>query len=1063
MNDLTLELNIKVDELIKGVSHIEEMLDRYINKQKEVQSSSNDMAETILKDFRDIGMAFTAVIAPINQLWSSFDKFIQASNAQELSLQKLTSALRLKGEASKENIKSYDKYASQIQRLTNVQDDEVLGLLSIATSYGVVESKRREAVEGAIGLSRVYGVSLDSALKAVTFGMNGEWMQLQRLLPDIKLAGTETEKFAQFQKQLADSYQIAKDQTNTSAGAMLQLQNQVGDLHEVLGDMIKDAILPFVSGLTEVTKFLNEHPGLFKVIAVAVGSLAVSFTALTTAITAYASWTKISSAVTLFQDVVIKKLTITTASATVVTRLFNAALRSNPIILLASLVLTAVAAIATLATVFGKGKKASEDFNDSLNEIPTKKEILFDITYGDEWMQLCDNLNKRTATLEDHYQKEKDINEAHYNSNLSQMEIAKRDERSMLSQKYLEQYAELKKKYKKDKVLLQQYLAEAHRTHQEGLAKINADFLAQTAKLQEEVAEVTRQLDSKYHAEKKSAELSRQKELYDTAKKKFDLEIIGYDEMKKAMDNYYNWVAERYNKNSKEYLEAYSIKFDAQQKETKNAEEAQKKEQEKFHKAIAFAEQKKQLELTNYMEIKKITDEYYEYAKLNYQKDSENYIEALTMKRKANLMYAQEIRDQTQILLQSLNTDIQRNQLGLLGFDDLVGNFDTYLSKLQSSSDDTANIVNNLKQNISDLLNMDAYDNDVLQNMTLELEEAEKVAFDLEIQIAQVNKQLKDINDDKIQLKFDVENDALNLRDPIQAQLEAQKFALEKFYSEKKGLLEQAGLTEMEIETQKQEALNKLETEAFRARIDIASDGLNTIATAMEKSGKTGFEIAKQFRIADIIMTTPSAAMKAYDSLAMIPVVGTALGSAAFAATIAMGAMQIKEIMKAKPPKAEKGGLSGLLKGASHSQGGIIIEAEGDEYITNKKRVKELGTGFFDFINFAPLQIVRDFMQGLTVPKYSFGGLIPSFADGGIINTKIPILKVPQLPSNTFVSNNNMKGLEDRLDAMSDRLAYNLELIEKKTNDVYIKAKTNSVKYIRDHNKHQDIYNRRTG
>ena len=76
-----------------------------------------------------------------------------------------------------------------------------------------------------------------------------------------------------------------------------------------------------------------------------------------------------------------------------------------------------------------------------------------------------------------------------------------------------------------------------------------------------------------------------------------------------------------------------------------------------------------------------------------------------------------------------------------------------------------------------------------------------------------------------------------------------------------------------------------------------------------------------------------------------------------------------------------------------------MIEAEGDEYVTAKDRVKALGKTLFDFLNFAPLDQVRTALSGIPVPTvplpanlgsyYAAGGHISS---GGGMNTLIDLI-----------------------------------------------------------------------
>ncbi|MDP3113241.1 MAG: hypothetical protein Q8M98_00565 [Candidatus Cloacimonadaceae bacterium] len=72
-----------------------------------------------------------------------------------------------------------------------------------------------------------------------------------------------------------------------------------------------------------------------------------------------------------------------------------------------------------------------------------------------------------------------------------------------------------------------------------------------------------------------------------------------------------------------------------------------------------------------------------------------------------------------------------------------------------------------------------------------------------------------------------------------------------------------------------------------------------------------------------------------------------------------------------------------MLVGNSHSTGGIIIEAEGDEYITAKDRVRALGRGIFDFLNFAPLNQVKLAFAGLSMSSVPLPANIGSYYGSG--------------------------------------------------------------------------------
>ena len=200
-----------------------------------------------------------------------------------------------------------------------------------------------------------------------------------------------------------------------------------------------------------------------------------------------------------------------------------------------------------------------------------------------------------------------------------------------------------------------------------------------------------------------------------------------------------------------------------------------------------------------------------------------------------------------------------------------------------------------------------------------------------------------------------------------------------------KGKLIAAGLSEVEIERQKQESLAALRT-TYQLQ---AASGLSKIfadlAASQDKESERGFKTWKAAALAQGFVDTFSAAIGAYRSMVGIPVVGPGLAVAAAAAAMAAGLANLNRITATKFEKKASGG---LLTGPSHSQGGIMIEAEGDEYITAKDRVKALGRGLFDFLNFAPLDQVRLAFAGMPVPSVPIpGNLGSSYAAGGPVSS----------------------------------------------------------------------------
>ena len=249
----------------------------------------------------------------------------------------------------------------------------------------------------------------------------------------------------------------------------------------------------------------------------------------------------------------------------------------------------------------------------------------------------------------------------------------------------------------------------------------------------------------------------------------------------------------------------------------------------------------------------------------------------------------------------------------------------------------------------------------------------------------------------------------------LERTMDSELNAIDLFYQKKKDKLLSAGVSEQQITEQIEMAKHHIR-ETYNQR---AMQGFSTLfgnlAQASQAFGEKGFKIWKAMAMTQALVDTYSSANAAYKAMAGIPVIGPALAVVASVAAITAGLANVAMISKQKPPKAEFGG---LLAGKSHLEGGILIEAEGEEYITRKSRVKELGSRFFDFINYAPLDSVKTLLTGLTMPTVPIPALSGiTYGSGGMVSngmvfknllTELTDLKQEVINLQTEVKNKNL-------------------------------------------------------
>ena len=150
-------------------------------------------------------------------------------------------------------------------------------------------------------------------------------------------------------------------------------------------------------------------------------------------------------------------------------------------------------------------------------------------------------------------------------------------------------------------------------------------------------------------------------------------------------------------------------------------------------------------------------------------------------------------------------------------------------------------------------------------------------------------------------------NDNTNIDSQLQA-LEAEhaaKLISEEEYLNRKAQLEQeamensARLRELDVEDEKNKLERKKElNEIYSQAISTISGALTSVLDAAAQQEDISFETQKKLQIASTIITTLTAAMEAYKSVAGIPLVGAYLAPVAAASTIATGMLNVRKIQQ---------------------------------------------------------------------------------------------------------------------------------------------------------------------
>lgn len=165
-------------------------------------------------------------------------KAISAYAVQQKAEQGLTAALRAHGDEVDNNLGLLKQHAAAIQDETGAADESTLATMSRLRMLGVQTAALGDAARGVLALKSA-GMEGEMAARALALAHQGNFAALNRYLPALRDAKTETEKAAIVNAFLTKGYAQQKAELNTVSGAWAALKGRVGDVWEEVGTAIE--------------------------------------------------------------------------------------------------------------------------------------------------------------------------------------------------------------------------------------------------------------------------------------------------------------------------------------------------------------------------------------------------------------------------------------------------------------------------------------------------------------------------------------------------------------------------------------------------------------------------------------------------------------------------------------------------------------------------------------------------------------------------------------------------------------------------------------------------------
>ncbi len=234
---LTVKIGADISELEKGMARASKAME-------ETGKRMSDLGKTLS----------TRVTAPLVAMGALS---VRAFGIQEKAELQLRAALQANGREVDKLFGRYSAFASEMQRVTVVGDETTLAMLAQAESFGLSAENAERAVKNSIAMQSAFGVNAQSALRYTAALEEGNATMLTRYIPSLRLIEDESERVAEAQRILGNAFSSAEAEAQGSAGQITQLRNAFGDLMEVVGGVIAEAIMPFIKRAKQMAEQLQ--------------------------------------------------------------------------------------------------------------------------------------------------------------------------------------------------------------------------------------------------------------------------------------------------------------------------------------------------------------------------------------------------------------------------------------------------------------------------------------------------------------------------------------------------------------------------------------------------------------------------------------------------------------------------------------------------------------------------------------------------------------------------------------------------------------------------------------
>ena len=196
-----------------------------------------------------IGLAIGTAVKAVKGITKALGECAEAYKVQLQAERALDTAINNSPFVSGTASKALKDYASQLQKVSNLGDEEIIPQMTQLVATGRTEAEVMKIIATASDMSASGAMSFDQAVTQLNATLNGNIGRLGQQNAELKALTKEELESGKAVEILGEKYKgLAKATVDTKK----QLQNAIGDLKESFGSVFENAVAPMRKFFTEL-------------------------------------------------------------------------------------------------------------------------------------------------------------------------------------------------------------------------------------------------------------------------------------------------------------------------------------------------------------------------------------------------------------------------------------------------------------------------------------------------------------------------------------------------------------------------------------------------------------------------------------------------------------------------------------------------------------------------------------------------------------------------------------------------------------------------------------------